>query len=149
MERIHEENRVQYQRMMDERDKLNPSPGERAEFLFSILQKLEPKPTIWDMVCFSAEILAVASEDLPTLQPLVMQIISSVYTAHYNVREPFKSSVRSHDLDASNEQDAGSGASSLLDSRPPLTLIRSGDESTAESGDDSGNVDNAVGENEE
>lgn len=139
MDGISPEARVQYAEFMKKFDELNPSPSERAEVLYKHMQTMKPKPTIWDMVCFAGELLTVACEDLPSLQPHVKQIISSIYTAHYNVNEPFASSVRSGaQPQHSSGENVGSGEPTPISSRPPLTLIKPGVEESAKSSTDNG-----------
>ncbi len=138
---IFDNTRNQYERLMAEADRITPSPSERAEVLYKYLQTLQPKPTIWDMVCFAGELLTVACEDLPAIQPNVKQLISQIYTAHYNVGQPFASSVRSYGEKREPEHivqsDGRSGDVSSHSSRPPLTLLQSGNESEAEPSIDS------------
>ncbi len=132
-----------YKELMRRRDEVNPSPSERAEYLYKYLQTQEPKPTLWDMICFAGEVLTVACEDLPSLQPNVKRIISSIYTAHYNVEEPFGSSVRS---ERNNVKNGGSSKPTPINPRPTLTLMRQDDEGKeSKSGNASRNDNRPVG----
>lgn len=94
MDRIREDFKNDYKELMNRRDEVTPPPAERAEFIFDYLQEHNPKFTMWDLTCFATEFLAVASHEIPTLQPAIKDLISKLYTAHYHVGEPFASSVR-------------------------------------------------------
>ena len=68
-----------------------PSPEHRAEFLYKHMQTMNPKPTMWDLVCFSTETIALLAGELEFLQPVAKQLVSVVYTAHYHSDIPFDS----------------------------------------------------------
>lgn len=77
--------------LMEERDKISPSPEQRATRLWSAIHTLKPRPTAWDIVCFCVESLAVVSTEHEFLKPIVARLVSVVYTAHYNTSEPWPS----------------------------------------------------------
>lgn len=64
-------------------DESIPSPENRAELVWEILQKNAPGLTTWDLVCFAANYLGWQSAQLPWLQKPVKEVCGLVYTAHY------------------------------------------------------------------
>jgi hypothetical protein len=76
-----------------ERDAINPSPEQRATHLWRRIHSIEPRPTAWDIICFCTESIAVIAAEYEFLRPIVVKLISIVYTAHYSTPEPFPSCV--------------------------------------------------------
>lgn len=74
---------------MDLRDKISPSPEQRAAFLYEAVNA--KKPTLWDLVCFCTEVLGVVAVEYTWLKPFAARLVSIVYTAHYNTPDPFPS----------------------------------------------------------
>lgn len=91
MEGVPEQIRDAYAKLMQERDKVSPSPTLRAKVVWDILQAESPKPIVWDLVCFSLEILTISSESYPYIIPAVKVLNQAIYGAHYNTEEPFPS----------------------------------------------------------
>ena len=81
------------QELIEKRDKESPSPEQRAVRIWSAINAMEPRPTLWDIVCFSCEALAALSTELDFLQPFTKRLVSIVYTAHYHTPEPYPSAV--------------------------------------------------------
>ncbi len=75
-----------------ERDKLVPSPEQRAAYLWAHVQLI--KPTLWDLICFSTEVLAIASIEHEFLQDINKKLVSVVYTAHYYTETPIDSCLK-------------------------------------------------------
>lgn len=73
------------------RDKISPSPEQRAAHLWAEIQRLNPKPTQWDIVCFCTEALGVIAAHHEFLQAVVKQLNRTVYTAHYYTDTPIDS----------------------------------------------------------
>lgn len=73
------------------RDLISPSPYTRAHEIWSLLQRSEPKPTLWDLICFSVETLGVATAEYPILLATVKLVTKLVYSIHYNTTEHFPS----------------------------------------------------------
>ncbi len=75
---------------MDELDKIlervdhaTPGPGERAAYVWELLQHEHPELTDWDVVCFAANFLGYMSPALPWLHEDAKHICNLVYKAHY------------------------------------------------------------------
>ena len=102
------------QTLITNRDKVSPSPEQRATRLWSAVHKLEPRPTQWDIVCFCVESLAIVSSEIEFLKPIVARLVSIVYTAHYGTPEPWPSANDKLDtkgtvVESSDGPDNGSG----------------------------------------
>lgn len=81
-------------RIMEERDKINPSPSVRATAVWNILNSHNPRPTLWDIVCFSTEALTIsAAESYPFLAKIVRALVTNVYAIHYHGDELINSFV--------------------------------------------------------
>lgn len=90
-----EVNRDNTERLLEERDKINPSPQVRANAIWNILNNHEPRPTLWDLICFSTETLTIAAGDsYPFLTKIVKALVSNVYTIHYYGDEVIDSFVK-------------------------------------------------------
>lgn len=88
---ILQKSQAERERLVKERDAISPNPSQRAAYIYSIVRAAQPKPTVWDIVCFCAEVLAVFAADHSFLMPLARAANGIVYTAHYNTPEPFES----------------------------------------------------------
>lgn len=75
----------------EERDSVVASPEQRAKYIWDRIHSIEPKPTLWDIVCFCTESLALAAAEFTFLQPYMKRVVSVIYTAHYHTPEPFPS----------------------------------------------------------
>lgn len=80
-------------RIIEERDKTNPSPSVRANAIWQILNSHKPRPTLWDLICFSIETLSVAVESYPFLMRAIMSLNRMIYAIHYNSPEVMDSFV--------------------------------------------------------
>jgi hypothetical protein len=80
-------------RIIEERDKINPSPSVRADAIWQILNHHEPRPKLWDLICFSVETLAVAVESYPFLLSAIKSLSRMIYAIHYNGEELIESFV--------------------------------------------------------
>lgn len=100
---------------MELRDKISPSPEQRATHLWSVIHTLKPRPTMWDLVCFCAETLGVVASEYTFLKPIVAKLVSVIYTAHYQTPDPYPSCLDNVD---SNKQEAvlESGIATVLGS---------------------------------
>lgn len=87
MERETEVNRSELEARIKERDSQIPSPELRARSIWNILNQHKPKPTLWDMVCFSVEALGLAVTDYPFLVPIIKHINKLIYGIHYESRD--------------------------------------------------------------
>lgn len=76
------------------RDLESPSPSERAEKIWFLLQQIEPRPTLWDLICFSVEALGTATAEFPILLATVKLVTRIVYGIHYNTKDIFPSAYR-------------------------------------------------------
>jgi hypothetical protein len=66
-----------------ETDTQQPSPSERAKYIYDKLNALDPKPTHWDLVCFCAESLGMLTIELPVTNKFVAQMLQVIYEIHY------------------------------------------------------------------
>lgn len=64
-------------------DARTPSPTQRAERVWNILQTHDPDLTTWDVLCFCAEFIALNAERYHWIVPLAKKFVSLVYSAHY------------------------------------------------------------------
>lgn len=87
------EDRDNQARIIEERDKINPSPSVRANAIWQILNSHKPRPTLWDLICFSIETLSVAVESYPFLMTAIKHLNRMIYAIHYNSTEPMDSFV--------------------------------------------------------
>lgn len=86
---------VAHEERIRERDKITPPPSERAAFLWAEIQRLNPRPTQWDIVCFCTEALGVIAAHHEFLQAAVKRLNTTVYTAHYYTDTPIESCLKS------------------------------------------------------
>ena len=87
------DDKAKLQKQMELRDKINPSPEQRAIHLWKAIYTLTPKPTFWDLVCFCTETFAIVATEYSFLKPIAAKLVSIVYTAHYQTPDPFPSSL--------------------------------------------------------
>lgn len=74
-----------------ERDKISPSPEQRARYIWYAVQRLTPKPTLWDIICFCSETLSAASLEHEWLKYPAKMVSKSLYIAHYLTDTPIDS----------------------------------------------------------
>lgn len=106
--------------LMKEVDALHPSPSQRAERVYSILMHHAPELSLWDIACFSIEMLGKVSLD-PSFQPVigapVKELSRQIYSIHYfNSEELFG---------------AQTGAEGLGDRSDPATILSDRDSGKA------------------
>lgn len=77
-----------------ERDSLTPSPKIRAEAIWKILNQHQPRPTFWDLICFSIETISLAVQDYPFLARVIMVLNQQIYAIHYESSELFESFIK-------------------------------------------------------
>lgn len=64
-------------------DNTIPSPESRSQYIYAKLQELNPKPTMWDLACFSAEFLGMLSLMEPSFKDVSSKLLAILYEAHY------------------------------------------------------------------
>lgn len=64
------------------RDAKSPAPEERARIVYDFLRQ-NAAFSEWDLICFSANLLAMESINFPWMEASVREINKLVYTAHY------------------------------------------------------------------
>lgn len=88
-------NRVSLAALIATRDQACPSPEVRFAHIISLLEKYAPELNDWDLTCFAACYLGVASLLHPWLAgEEIKKINMLVYTAHYNRDEHPESGVK-------------------------------------------------------
>lgn len=102
-------------RVMELRDKISPSPEQRATHLWEAIHKLPRRPTFWDLVCFCAETFAIVAAEYTFLKPIAARLVSVVYTAHYQTPDPYPSCL--DDSQAKPEAVLESGIATVLGSK--------------------------------
>lgn len=75
------------------RDSQVPSPSVRAKAVWDILNHHKPRPTLWDLICFSIETLSLGLIDYPFLLPLVKKLNVLIYSIHYDHESVIESSL--------------------------------------------------------
>lgn len=109
------------ERIIAERDKIVPSPADRAKFLWEHLQTLEPKPTYWDIICLAAESVASMASTNEWLRDVAKALIKRVYTAHYHTDPPIASCLPSSSVQP--KQEISEPASSELTDDKLLDIV--------------------------
>lgn len=79
--------------VMEQRDAINASPEQRASYIWPVVQRMNPKPTAWDIICFCAEAFASIAGGYDFLKPFAKRLIQIVYTAHYHTPDPYPSAL--------------------------------------------------------
>ena len=59
------------------------SPGERANYIWSLLKSEHPELTDWDVICFAGEFLGMMSNVHLWLQDPTKRVVGLIYAAHY------------------------------------------------------------------
>lgn len=72
-----------------------PTPEQRATYIWERIHATEPRPTLWDLACFCTETLALIAVEYDFLRPFVRRLVSIVYTAHNNTPDAFPSCLSS------------------------------------------------------
>lgn len=93
MERTNENSRDFQEKLIEEKDKISPSPSIRARAIWDILNTHDPRPTLWDLVCFGIEVLTLAAESYPFITYAVRGLNHLIYATHYNAEGLFDSFV--------------------------------------------------------
>lgn len=64
-------------------DAKHVDPSRRAQYLYAKLIALEPQPTMWDMVCFASELIAMTSLMEPAFVDVAKKLAAITYEIHY------------------------------------------------------------------
>lgn len=76
---------------IENRDLVSLTPEERAAYIWTHIQLMEPKPMLWDIICFSISMLGAAVVEYPLLLQATKILTKLIYAIHYNTTEPFES----------------------------------------------------------
>ena len=82
------ENDSEIERRIKEYDKIDPSPSDRALYVYNLISRNAPDLTEWDITCFCAEYLGlVSAQAFPFLLSNARELAKMVYSIHYQERE--------------------------------------------------------------